>query len=339
MFATVNEMDGTGYTADGQPIKGQSGDKGENVRMIRAHVVDLDNLSAMQNLQRTKTHNPPPQFAVQTSPGKGHVYWVSHYLANLETYRMIQRKLRQFYDGDKAVVDATRVLRVPGFLHQKGAPHLVKCFAMSGHGQATSADMLAISLAHVNAVEDGGRRHPLGHADLAAPSREWALYALESMPVDGMSHPDWIGFTAAWKQAASTVLDPDEMRDAWLRWCERFGTASKGLEHNLKHWNSIVDTELGWKSLLFRNPNFNALFMFGGASHSESPTTTLQTLALDFLDPTLRSIHRISPFHLKFTELSKMLACLSDAMSSKIKLSLPNQHHGTRSTIQSIHET
>lgn len=276
IFATVNEMDGTGYSEQGQPLQGESGDKLTNVRMIRAHVVDLDNLSAMQNLQRAAQHNPAPQFAVQTSPGKAHVYWVSHYPANLETYRTLQRKLRQFFDGDKAVIDATRVLRVPGFLHQKGAPHLVTCYSLPGYGYTTSADMLAISLAHVNAVDDYAGRHKLGEPELAAPGPEWLWYALDSMPVDGMSHPDFISFTAAWKQAGWNVADHDEMRTRWLAWCDRFGTESKGVDYNLKHWNSIEDTEIGWKSLLFRNPNLNAQFMFRGAEYSP-PAVAVQT--------------------------------------------------------------
>lgn len=267
IFACINEMDGTGYAPDGQPIQGVSGDTGEHVARIRAHVVDLDNLAAMENLQRAAAFQPAPAFAVQTSPGKAHVYWPCSYPANLETYRTLQRKLRQFFDGDKAVIDAPRVLRVPGFYHCKGVPHLVTCYALSGYGVPVSLDALNIALAHVNAVDTGGGRHPLGTADLAAPSAEWVRYALESMPIDGMSHPDFISFTAAWKQAAWNVLDAGEARDLWLQWCERFGRESKGIDYNLKHWNSITDTELGWKSLLRQNPNLNAQFMFRGASY------------------------------------------------------------------------
>lgn len=87
------------------------------------------------------------------------------------------------------------------------------------------------------------------------------------MPVDGMSHPEFISFTAAWKQAAWTVLDHNEMWFLFLQWCERFGEHSKGIEHNLKHWNSINDTELGWKSLLRQNAALNGAFMFYGSQH------------------------------------------------------------------------
>jgi len=287
IFACINEMDGTGYTPNGQPIRGESGDTGQHVQTIRAHVLDLDNLNAADNLQRAAQHIPLPWFAVQTSPGKAHVYWPvqgDQRYDDCDLYRTTQRKLRQFFDGDKAVVDATRVLRVPGFLHQKGQPHLVTCYALPGYGIPVLQAALAASVAHVNAPEDGGGRHPLGTPDLAAPSAEWARHALASMPVEGMTHPEFISFTAAWKQAAWTVLDADEARQLWLQWCERFGAESKGIDYNLKHWTSISDTELGWRSLLRQNPNLNAQYMFQGATYDRPTGTDLQATRLDFLD-------------------------------------------------------
>lgn len=287
IFACINEMDGTGYTPDGQPIKGESGDTGEHVQTIRAHVVDLDNMNAMQNLERAKQHTPLPWFAVQTSPGKAHVYWPLHgdqRYQDCDQYRAIQSKLRQSFDGDKAVVDATRVLRVPGFMHQKGQPHFVTCYALPGYGIPILFGALMASVAHVSAPDDGGGRHPLGTVDLAAPSADWARNALEAMPVEGMTHPEFISFTAAWKQAAWTVLDADEARQLWLNWCERFGAESKGNDYNLKHWNSITETELGWRSLLRQNPNLNAQYMFQGATYDQPSGADLQATRLDFLD-------------------------------------------------------
>ncbi|QEU07964.1 DUF5906 domain-containing protein [Paracoccus yeei] len=266
IFATVNEMDGAGYDAGGRPVAGAHGDTLEHVKAIRAHVVDLDNLNAMANLERAKAHDPAPWFAVQTSPGKAHVYWPV-LLGTVDDYRPLQRKLRQWFDGDKAVIDATRVLRVPGFLHQKGEPHLVTCYALLGYDQPILQHTLAQSLAHVNAPEDSGGRHPLGDGELAGPSWEWVLYGLETMPVDGMSHPDFISFTAAYKQAGWTLADPETLKQHWLKWCEKFGAASKGIEYNLKHWDSINDTEVGWKSMLRQNPNLNGAFMFHGSQH------------------------------------------------------------------------
>ena len=291
IFATVNEMDGAGYDAGGRPVAGAHGDTLEHVKAIRAHVVDLDNLNAMASLQHATAHDPAPWFAVQTSPGKAHVYWPV-LLGTVDDYRPLQRKLRQWFDGDKAVIDATRVLRVPGFLHQKGEPHLVTCYALPGYGQPILQYTLARSLKDVNAPEDSGGRHPLGDGELAGPSWEWVLYGLETMPVDGMSHPDFISFTAAYKQAGWTLADPETLKQHWLKWCEKFGAASKGIDYNLKHWDSINDTEVGWRSMLRQNPNLNGAFMFHGSQHVPKPQPNdiplfeqIKTAALNVIDP------------------------------------------------------
>lgn len=276
IFATVNEMDGAGYDADGRPLPNVSGDTLEHVAGVRAHVVDLDNLAAMQNLARAEQHSIRPSFIVQTSPGKAHVYWSVQPApgpVDLSGYRALQRKLRQLYDGDKAVVDATRVLRVPGFYHRKGQPHLVTVRASTGYGATVPAEWLALSVAHVNAVDDGGGRHPLGDPALAAPSAEWAKKALELTDPNSLNRTSWVSFTAAWKQAAWTVMDADAAREQWLNWCERYATNDP--PENLKQWNSINDTEIGWKSLLRQNPALNGAFMFHGSQHEPLPAQSI----------------------------------------------------------------
>ena len=266
IFATVNEMDGTGYDATGNPIRDQSGDTLEHVAAIRTHVVDLDNLSAMTNLQRAASHYPAPQFAVQTSPGKAHVYWVVTRYRDNEFYRLQQRKLRQLFDGDPAVIDATRVLRVPGFWHRKGEPHLVTCYSLPGAQYITDPAALAQSVAHINAADDFHERKPLGDPSLTAPSREWVIQAIRTMPVDGLEHSSFISFLSAWKQAAWNHLEEHEARQIYLDWCATI-PGHKGVDYDLKHWNDIKQTEIGWKSLLRQNPNLNASFMFYGVNH------------------------------------------------------------------------
>lgn len=297
IFATVNEMDGTGYDATGNPIQGASGDTLEHVAAIRAHVVDLDNLSAMQNLQRAENHTIKPQFIVQTSPGKAHVYWVVTREAgavDLDGYRRTQRKLRQLYDGDPAVIDATRVLRVPGFWHQKGAPQLVTCRQSTGYGATMPAGFVAASVAHINAIDAGEHeRKPLGDPGLAAPSREWVIEAIRSMPVDGLDHASFISFLSAWKQAAWNHFEEHEARQMFLDWCASI-PGHKGVDYDLKHWNDIKQTEIGWKSLLRQNVALNAKFMFYGVNLAPQQGIVVnQTSRL--LQPLSESIGTLKP--------------------------------------------
>ncbi|WP_164881778.1 DNA-primase RepB domain-containing protein [Paenirhodobacter populi] len=112
IFLTVSQMDG-------------QGDKIPNVQAIRACYLDLDSLDAMANLQLAQWHVPMPSFYVQSSPNKAHVYWPFDQLYSPgDWFGETQAKLAQVYDGDPRIIDPTRVMRLAGFNHQKGAPVL-----------------------------------------------------------------------------------------------------------------------------------------------------------------------------------------------------------------------
>jgi hypothetical protein len=261
IFATIAEMDGVAREL-------------ANVRYIRAHYVDLDNLSAMQNLERAAAFNPAPWFAVQSSPNKAHAYWplAQPYQGN-DRFQLVQRKLRQLFDGDKTIIDATRVMRLPGTLHQKdpSAPHLVTCYALPGYGQPVTIEGLEIALGGVNVIEGGnGTRHELGDPGLAAPSLEWIKTAFQLVDPNNLDRGEWIAFTAAVKQAAWSLTDPDTLFNMWSEWCAQYAANDPG--ENLKQWNDLRRTELGWNSLLNRVPSLKAMVTFGGQERS-APVT------------------------------------------------------------------
>jgi DNA primase RepB-like protein len=90
-----------------------------NIKDIRTAYLDLDR-NADQSLQaiRTSTEVPPPNFVLDTSPGKHQVVWkisgVSH-----DQAESLLRSLASEFDGDPAATDSTRVLRLPGFANRK----------------------------------------------------------------------------------------------------------------------------------------------------------------------------------------------------------------------------
>lgn len=261
IFAVIAAMDGQGREL-------------ANVDYIRAHYVDLDELDAQQQYERAAGSWPPPSFAVQSSPGKYHVYWpVQPYRGN-DRFQLIQRKLRQVFNGDKRIIDATRVMRVPGTLHLKNpaAPHLVTCWALPGFGQWHDPAALEQALAAVNVIDGAaGTRHDLGEPSLAAPSLDWITHALKLVDPNELDRGEWIAITAAIKQAGWSLTDPDTLFRIWSDWCARYGgigpdgkpyTNDPG--ENLKQWNSIRNSELGWPSLLNRVPSLRANIMFDG---------------------------------------------------------------------------
>jgi hypothetical protein len=256
IFAVIAALDGYGREL-------------ANVHYIRAHYVDLDEGDAQQQYERTLQAWPSPSFAVQSSPGKFHVYWPCQPYQGNDRFELIQRKLRQTFNGDRTIIDATRVMRVPGTLHQKDPtqPHLVTCWALPAFGQVTTVEQLEQALASVNVIDGGtGERHDLGDPELAAPSLGWLTRAFELADPNEMDRYEWIAITAAVKQAGWSLTDPDTLFRMWSDWCARYTDNDVG--ENLKQWNSIRNSELGWQSLLSRVPTLRAAFVLGGAQHS-----------------------------------------------------------------------
>ncbi len=231
IFVCINAMDGVGRELS-------------NLQYIRTHVVDMDNpLSSADSYQRAINTNPKPHFAVETSPGKYHVYWLVEPYTGNEFYNVQQRKLAQIYDGDKSVIDPTRVLRVPGFYHLKGEPFLSHCWGLNNaprwHVQA-----IADSLAGVNITTHFGTRSQLGDTEMQAPSFEWLCFALNLMNPNELDRQEWLSISAAFKQAGWNLTDQNTLLSAWETWCAKYSQNDQA--ENLKLWNSIRETEVGW---------------------------------------------------------------------------------------------
>ncbi|KQV73020.1 VapE domain-containing protein [Rhizobium sp. Root1220] len=235
-----------------------------DVGYLRAHVIDLDNpLSSQQNYERAAASNPPPSFAVQSSPAKFHCYWVTQNYQGNERYTTLQRKLRQVYDSDRAIVDPTRVLRVPGFLHMKNpvTPHMVTTWPLAGAAWRYTIEQMEAAYQHVNVIDGQGGRHKLGDVELSAPSLEWLRFGLSLIDPNELPRHEWVSVTAAFKQAGWRHADEPTLFEAWSQWCGRF-LGNDDVE-NLKQWRSIRETEVGWKSFLRKLPQLRAATMFG----------------------------------------------------------------------------
>lgn len=266
VFCTIAAMDGQGRHLT-------------NVVHIRAHYVDLDNMSATANLQSAAASSPTPWFYVQSSAGKYHVYWpVAPYQDN-ERFSTVQRKLRQVFDGDKAVVDAARVLRVPGTYNCKyGQPQLVTVAALGGYGQPLTVEALEAALSTVQVIDGGaGERHELGDPALAAPSLAWLERALALTDPNDMDRGEWIGFSAAIKQAGWTLTDPELLFNIWSEWCARY--SANDLGENRKQWDSIRNTEVGWPYVTRRVPSLILDTTYKPTAPAGSPTAAPAAVA------------------------------------------------------------
>ena len=242
-----------------------NGQKMDNVVSLRCNYIDIDSADAQQQYERAIAAHPKPTFAVQSSPGKYHVFWKTSEHVDRQRFTLIQRRLASIFNSDPKVSDATRVLRLAGTIHRKtNVPHLVTCWALDGFTTPTTIDELDAATAHVQVVDGGdGERLQLGDPSMAAPSLDWIQFALDLADPNDIDRDEWVGLTCSIKQAGWTLTDEATLRSMWDKWCARY-------EHNVpgendKLWRSITSTELGWKSLLRRVPSLQASVSFGVA--------------------------------------------------------------------------
>ena len=126
IFVTINQTD----------LKGR---KAKNVVAVRAIFVDLDGAPIEPVLE----HICEPHIIVESSEGRWHAYWRS--IINKDDFTPAQRALIKAFDGDKSVIDLSRVMRLPGFFHQKvkdgikSAPFMTRLEQIEEDGSKYSA--------------------------------------------------------------------------------------------------------------------------------------------------------------------------------------------------------
>ena len=118
IFVTINETD-------------ELGRKKENIVRVRAvFQEDDDGFDGPFPLE--------PSMVIESSPGHFHRYWLvaDEWLAGQQghaDFAAVMARMVESYGSDKNAKDISRVLRLPGFLHRKGKPHLVCIVEASGH--------------------------------------------------------------------------------------------------------------------------------------------------------------------------------------------------------------
>lgn len=104
IFFMVNQGDGQGR-------------KGVNVKRVRALFADLDDDRGREGFFNFALE---PHAIIETSPGKFHQYWLVDNV-QLEEFSIYQKRIAKTLGTDVNICDLPRVMRAPGFLHQKGA--------------------------------------------------------------------------------------------------------------------------------------------------------------------------------------------------------------------------
>jgi hypothetical protein len=140
VFVTINRTDGRGRQR-------------HNIIGIRAVFVDLDG-SSLAPVMRWAL---PPHIVVESSPGRYHAYWLVDRTVMPIDFGGLQKRLAKLFDGDPAVHDLPRVLRLPGFLHRKKKPFRTRIEHLNTARPPYSVSELNTALADIR-VNDVARR-------------------------------------------------------------------------------------------------------------------------------------------------------------------------------------
>ena len=98
-------------------VVNDGGDVDADISRIRAVFADLDG-APLEPVERCGLE---PHVIVETSPGKYHAYWIVRDLPVTE-FRGVQRRIAERFNSDTQVKNPSRVMRLPGFIHQKAEP-------------------------------------------------------------------------------------------------------------------------------------------------------------------------------------------------------------------------
>lgn len=171
----VNRGDGRGRSAS-------------SVVEVRAVFVDLDGAP----LQPVLDGPLKPHAVVESSPSKYHAYWFVQGVS-VADFSPLQAALAARFGGDAKVKDLARVMRLPGFLHQKGRAFESQLLSLEEHPRFTRSHLMeALTIDLQEAIPTDLPKAGL-LVDIAEGERNDTLFRLARSFVNKGLPPDQIG--------------------------------------------------------------------------------------------------------------------------------------------------
>ena len=183
VFVTINETDGKG--------RGKG-----NIISVRAQYIDLDGADL-----RPVRDWLEPDIICATSPGRWHAYWLVRDTP-LEKFSAVQKYLIRAFDADN-VHDLPRVMRLPGFLHQKkdsgkglaGERQMVRVLPTANPPKERTFKDFGTQLKADFPLPDKDRSKPKKSQPLAEKSDAHEAEVLEALGYidpDQLSYDEWL---------------------------------------------------------------------------------------------------------------------------------------------------
>lgn len=103
-------------------VVNEGGQSKAEITRIRAVFADTDG-AALEPLLELELK---PHVVIESSPRRWHVYWMVSDDFPLNRFSQVQTTIADKFGTDKHVADLPRVMRLPGFFHNKATPFMVK---------------------------------------------------------------------------------------------------------------------------------------------------------------------------------------------------------------------
>jgi hypothetical protein len=204
IFVMVNRGDGEGR-------------KASNVTQVRAVFVDIDEDGATQLAKLDVLPlQQQPRLVIESSPGKYQCYWLLDGELPLDRFKDVQHLFADRWGGDRSICDLPRVLRVPGFYHNKNTPFLTLIIRDNPTSLPLSVETLLADVGQKQNRDQKARKSKkmkkISAVPFHLPLPEWVSDALEY--VDPTTYDTWMRVGMALKHHADT----DEMLQVWIAW-------------------------------------------------------------------------------------------------------------------------
>jgi putative DNA primase/helicase len=124
---------------------------GKQIKRINAQFVENDTLPIEEQYKRLMDFPLEPSIIVKTKKSL-HSYWLLKE-GDTALFRKVQKRLIEHFQGDKNIVNESRVLRLPGFFHCKGEPYKVECIKYNPELRYTQDQLLSLLPEEVGTME------------------------------------------------------------------------------------------------------------------------------------------------------------------------------------------
>ena len=123
-------------------VVNHGGHEDADISRVNAQFVEMDDVPFDQQLARVRAFALPPSLIVKTRKSL-HCYWLIK-KGETKSFRRIQRRLVVQFHGDPACINASRVMRLPGYYHCKSDPVMVQCVKFNPELRYTQAELEAL---------------------------------------------------------------------------------------------------------------------------------------------------------------------------------------------------